>query len=1349
MSEEDAVTGKLVDKPRSPSGNKSRKPAENSALEDIISSAVDALSESGSWKSMLSSFSRNLARSRTEMFAVFVVIGRDLKFKWTTYNEILGNPEELSYEDLLPLNADFGEAAKTISVPGNNIKLLSEISAITNIDDFTLYRGGEHRSPSLYMYVGSRRKLDGTENLALSMTAKAFDSIVTREFRSSEHLYRSSRLAAAIEIMIQLQEGEITGSTLNKVSDILQKRLPVDFAAIMIEDEDSHNIEMTGISEALTSLYDTPQSLKTNNLPALVGSSKDSVILTEFEGANYRPLGIGSRWACVIPLAISSRRGGFLILESRTAAPFDESELDDIEVVSRAVADRISSKLMVAGKDRKIGVRNMLLEELLLLQRENDPSKIADDALTFIDSVIRSNISVFYVLNESRSMLIPIQSHGIFAEEMLSFSVRIGEGIVGRAMTRDKPELVHEAHTDARSVNIPGTPNEPESILTIPIRSIREDIGVIALHRIGRKSFSGEEIELAEITARHFSTVMERAYSTAELKKRIAEREMENHLRAQVAECTSLCAEIDDAEQICPIMLQKAMEFCNSDNGLLFVRKKGEGTLAKLAGKGITGDTALPELNAGEFDSLLKNAVRLSSGALTVENMGDISTLTEFVCPGTREKAVSRLFERALISESREFGGSSAVFICFDYRSNIRTENFRNAVMQELLNFLSVQLVKLNSRRSGIVELEQLKKISGFKDIANDEADINSLHKKTTEYLESALNAVFVAAYRIDYEGERLVLLHSSSHSYFPPKELLLKFVAGFLEKLNRSSTVATIDLKDDADSYPELFRNRMAISRLNSTEGADILFLAGFSDYRAMAEQLTVFSESVRYLENRIRQLEASFRERQRSGILNLIGEIGRKISSERDFRRMLDALASAAGHIIGAEYALTGVVSGSFVEWNGYFETMIPESIDKLALKSAERGEAIVVNNFEKSQIELDSTSAETVKDMVIYPVFRRSDSETPILLLLLNKFDRKGFAENDIWIIERLAADVVNSVKNIETLRRETQLKRKAETLSNELAEILDEMEFPILRVGTSGSIEFANEYARKLFLPDIQGEGQKITSLLDEKDSLQIVELTDNLRKSERFDSSYSLLTHNGLRRMNVSGIPIQGKGKKKGTILLIRGEEALIAPGNDGSDENYQSARHSEIEGIRYTMKRGYSYMVNEQRPLLAYMALNDLSRAGFDILAITRQHPTKIREKFGLIGAEIRWLTQVVGSNNLDPSKISMITSAILNFIDRHRNSAVLIDGLEYLLPNNSVVKVVGMLESVMQRTVDRGAVIIASADRLTFDQKDLAMIEKMFEELDLREMKRRYLNTEIEKFDTNKIEPAGDDAND
>ena len=71
------------------------------------------------------------------------------------------------------------------------------------------------------------------------------------------------------------------------------------------------------------------------------------------------------------------------------------------------------------------------------------------------------------------------------------------------------------------------------------------------------------------------------------------------------------------------------------------------------------------------------------------------------------------------------------------------------------------------------------------------------------------------------------------------------------------------------------------------------------------------------------------------------------------------------------------------------------------------------------------------------------------------------------------------------------------------------------------------------------------------------------------------------------------------------------------------------------------------------------------------------------------------------------------------------------------------------MLESVMQRTVDRGAVIIASADRLTFDQKDLAMIEKMFEELDLREMKRRYLNTEIEKFDTNKIEPAGDDAND
>jgi transcriptional regulator with GAF, ATPase, and Fis domain/PAS domain-containing protein len=1351
MSEENAIASRFVDRPRPPAENRNSGQGGSSTLEDIISSSVDALSESGSWKSMLSSFCRNLARNRAETFAVFVVIGRDMKFRWTTYSEMNGNSEDVRYEDLLPPNADFGEAAKTISAEGSGIRLLREISEVTNIDEFTLYRGGEHRFPSLYMYVASRGGLNATEHLAFSMIAKAFASILTREFRSSEHISRSSRLAAAVEIMIQLHDGAITGSALNKVADILEKRLPVDFVAIMIEDENSHSIEMAGMSEALTPLYDTPQSLKMNNLSALVGSGTDSVILTEFEGANYKPLGAGSRWTCVIPLAINSKKRGFLVLESRTAAPFEDAEVDDIEVISRAIADRIAANIMIAEKDRKIGVRNMLLDELLLLQRENDPSKIADDALSFIDSVIHSNISVFYVLNQSRAMLIPIQSHGIFAEEMLSFSVRIGEGIVGRAMTRDKPELIHEAHTDARSVNIPGTPNEPESILAIPIRSIREDIGVIALHRIGRKSFSAEEIELAEITARHFSTVMERAYSTAELKQRIAEREMENHLRAQLAECISTCAGIDDAEQIHSAALQRAMEFCNSDNGLLFIRKMGEGTLTKLAGKGIIGDTALPELNAVEFDSLLKNAVRLPSGAYIMENLADISALAELVCPKGQERTFSHLSERALISESRDYSGSSAVFICFDYRSDIRTENFRSSVTRELLNFLSVQMVKLSSSEKSMRELERLKKLSGFKDIASGEGDIHSLHMKTAEYLEGALNAAFVAVYRIDYEDERLVLLHSSSHSHFPPKELSLKLMGGFMEKLNHSPGVATIELKDDTGSYPEFFRNSMAICRINSTEGADILFLAGFSESGVMAEQLPAFSESVRYLENRIRQLEASFRERQRSGILNLIGEVGRKISSERDFGRMLDALASAGGHLIGAEYALAGVISASFVEWNGYFETRIPESIDRLAVKSAERGEVIVINSFEKSQIELDSTSAETIKDMMIYPVFRKNESETPILLLLLNKFDRKGFTENDIWILEKLSGEVVNSVKNIETLRKETQLKRKAELLSSELSEILDEMEFPILRVDTAGSIEFANAYAQKLLLGETRSEGVKITSLLDEKDSLQIVELIDNLRKTERFDSSYSFMTHNGIRRMSVSGIPIQGKGRKKGTILMVKGEEAPPAPESDvnGAEQNYLSTRHSEIEGVRYTMRRGYSYIVNEQRSQLAYMALNDLSRAGFDILAITRQHPTRIREKFGLIGAEIRWLTQVVGSNNLDPSKLSMITSAMLNFIDRHANSALLIDGLEYLLSNNSVVKVVGMLESVMQRAVDRGAVIIASVDRLTFDQKDLAMIEKMFEELDLREMKRRYQNAEIEKFDTNKIEPTGDDAND
>ncbi len=172
-------------------------------------------------------------------------------------------------------------------------------------------------------------------------------------------------------------------------------------------------------------------------------------------------------------------------------------------------------------------------------------------------------------------------------------------------------------------------------------------------------------------------------------------------------------------------------------------------------------------------------------------------------------------------------------------------------------------------------------------------------------------------------------------------------------------------------------------------------------------------------------------------------------------------------------------------------------------------------------------------------------------------------------------------------------------------------------------------------------------------------------------------------------------------------------------------------------------------MIAEQKPLFAYLALVDFKKAGFNPLVITRQHPSKLREKYDMGNTEIRWLTQVVGNSNLDPAKLSVIGNAMLSFIERHKNAVVFIDGLEYLLSNNSMIKVMGMLEGVMQKTVDTSSVLVVAVDKMTFEQRELAILEKLFEEVNVGEMRKGYLSTELEKFDNDKPDSTETDAND
>lgn len=1321
------------------------------SFERLISAGVDVLTDAGDWKSLLFSFGRQITRLRKDMFVIFVVISRDLRFRWTSHQELLGEPCETKYEDLLPLNADFGDSKKSIKAPNSGIRLVDEVALATGVTDFILFRGTERGAPTLYTYVGVRRQLSMDEELALALVDRIFDSVVRREFVVGEHLSHASRLTAAIDLGNQLHEGALANNVLNKIADIIQKRMGIDYVALMVTDETGHALEFAGMSESLTPLYDNPQSMSLSSMIVGVAAQSEPLVIKDIESIGYKPLGTGTKWAALVPVKTNSKSSAILILESKSPVPLDDFEFRDVEFLSQVLGARMSSSLLIEEKNRKILFRNMLLEEILLLHRENDPVRIAEEALSFINSVIPSSISVFYVLNEGRSLLIPVTSRGVFAEEMLSFSVKIGEGIVGRTISKDKPVHIQEANADASSISIPGTPNEPEAILAIPIKSVREDIGVIALHRIGKKTFSAEEIEMAEITGRQFSTVMERANAAMEIHKSYVEKEKENAMHSLLSEQLIESLDNPDSDTFSSRVLDSALNFSTCEAGMLLLRRSGESRLQCICADGEYFKESGCSADAASLSTVLHEMTKLATRTYTLEGESATSAAIDSLGADFIEGTAPG-FRNMLIHESSEKDGQSVVLIGFDFQSNLRKDVYRNTVTQRLLDFYNSRHISIKTSRNSHADVVRLNKLAAFKDAIVEEVDVQSIYGKVCDYAVARLNASFAAIYSVDYVSGILRLVASSGGGGVMPQETLMKYAAHLTGTHGTQSQAIEFPPSDD-ENVPAIFRNRLATWRMSTIDGADLLFIAGYAGDCDITEHMHIYNEMAPFVSRKVRQLSALSEERRRHGLISTVDEIGKKVGAHTEFGSMMDAFASAAGHIIGTEYALAGVLSSSYIEWSGYFETRIPDSIEKLALKTAEKGEAMIINDFRSAQIETEPVSGSYVREMLMYPLFKDSGTEIRAVLLLINRFGSDGFSESDVALLDRLASNVINSYSAVETLKQEKQLKRAAELKWTELAEILDGIDEPIIRVDTSGNIEFINSAAKQLLSMRPGVAAEKIVSLLDEVDTYQIVDLTENIRKGERFESSYLFASAEGAKRVIVSASPLSGRNRR-GLILRLKEEpqnetQEPKDQSNNVKGAEVSSAAHSQIEGVRYAMKRGFSYMIAEQKPLFAYLALVDFKKAGFNPLVITRQHPSKLREKYDMGNTEIRWLTQVVGNSNLDPAKLSVIGNAMLSFIERHKNAVVFIDGLEYLLSNNSMIKVMGMLEGVMQKTVDTSSVLVVAVDKMTFEQRELAILEKLFEEVNVGEMRKGYLSTELEKFDNDKPDSTETDAND
>ncbi|HEY2541491.1 MAG TPA: diguanylate cyclase, partial [Gaiellaceae bacterium] len=140
--------------------------------------------------------------------------------------------------------------------------------------------------------------------------------------------------------------------------------------------------------------------------------------------------------------------------------------------------------------------------------------RIAD---TLADLVPHESMTI-YEADESQGILNPVLARHDWAEQVMRKRVRFDEGVTGWAARRREPVLLNQAHLDPRVRTIPGTPLEPEALISIPLVARAQIKGVFNLYRSGIDvGFTDNEFEVAK----RFADAAALAIDNAQIRARL------------------------------------------------------------------------------------------------------------------------------------------------------------------------------------------------------------------------------------------------------------------------------------------------------------------------------------------------------------------------------------------------------------------------------------------------------------------------------------------------------------------------------------------------------------------------------------------------------------------------------------------------------------------------------------------------------------------------------------------------------------------------------------------------------------------------------------------------------------
>lgn len=115
-------------------------------------------------------------------------------------------------------------------------------------------------------------------------------------------------------------------------------------------------------------------------------------------------------------------------------------------------------------------------------------------------------------------------------------------------------------------------------------------------------------------------------------------------------------------------------------------------------------------------------------------------------------------------------------------------------------------------------------------------------------------------------------------------------------------------------------------------------------------------------------------------------------------------------------------------------------------------------------------------------------------------------------------------------------------------------------------------------------------------------------------------------------------------------------------------------------------------------------------------MVISRVYPEKILKKYPLNDSHILWLSYEKTDSSIDPSSLDKLEYLVHDFVSTNKGATVLLDGMEYLILQNTFEETLKFLQSLSDHIILNGAILIIPLDPVSLDGKQLSLIERELE---------------------------------